>query len=81
MTREEFITWAIGHKWIADKFGHFQKEILMTTTPPEIKKYRIKLSSISARHEVKSSVGWVRLRSGYFKNLSINEKGQLIGMK
>lgn len=74
MKRDSFIAWATNTDgWQADRYGHLQKEI-------DGKQYRFKLSSISARYEVKTGSGWVRIRSGYYSKLSINADGKLIGM-
>jgi hypothetical protein len=74
MTRDQFITWAESQGWKKDRFGHLQK------TRGAGEQYRFKLSRITVRYEVKSTSGWVRLRSGYFSKLSI-EDGQLKGLQ
>ena len=73
MTKDELITWAKSNGWTEDRFGHLQKT-------NGTSRYRLKLSSIAARYEVKSSAGWLRLRSGYYKNLNITADGKLGGM-
>ena len=73
VTKNELITWAKGNGWTEDRFGHLQK-----TNGPS--RYRLKLSSIAARYEVKTDHGWVRLWSGYYKNLSVSPDGKLVGM-
>jgi len=73
MTKDELITWAKANGWTEDRFGHLQKT-------NGTSRYRLKLSSIAARYEVKSSAGWLRLRSGYYKNLNITADGKLGGM-
>ena len=76
MTREELITWATANGWKRDRFGHLQKE-----EHEGLRCYRLKLSRIAVRYEVKSHAGWVRVRSAYYKNLSITADGKLAGMK
>lgn len=77
MTKQEFINWAKSRGWREDKFGHLQKET-------DGKQYRFKVSKIAVRYEIKSmgkDVGWIRLRSGYFKDLSFTPDGKLSGVK
>jgi hypothetical protein len=74
MTRDELITWATRHGWKRDRWGHLQKESENGT-------YRLKLSRIAARHEVKTPFGWHRVTSGYYKDLTIAADGKLAGMK
>lgn len=76
MTRDELIQWATRNGWELDRWGHLQK-----TEHNGLRHYRIKLSRIDARFEVKSAHGWVRVRSGYLKDLSITADGKLAGMK
>ena len=73
MKKEQFIEWAQSHGWQLDRFGHLKKD-------QDGKTYRYKLSRIAVRYEVKSSAGWVRLKSGYFSKLSITDEGKLAGM-
>jgi len=73
MKKEQFIAWAESQGWKLDRFGHLKKE-------ENDKIYRFKLSRVAARYEVKSSAGWVRIRSGYFSKLSISDEGRLIGL-
>ena len=84
MTRQQFVDWAKSKGWQEDNFGHLQKQT-------DGKQYRFKISSISIRYEVKVNYDatdytkahsdWLRLRSGYFKDLSITEDGKLSGLK
>ena len=81
MTRDELITWAKANGWREDRYGHLQRTTCMPEgCPREQKTYRLKLSSIAVRYEVKSAASWVRLRSGYYKNLNITADGKLAGM-
>ena len=73
MTKDELITWAKSNGFTEDRFGHLQKT-------NGTSRYRLKLSSIAARYEVKTSAGWLRLRSGYYKNINITADGKLGGM-
>lgn len=77
MTKQQFIYWAKSKGWKEDKFGHLRTEK---------GEHRFKLSSIAVRYErqVTFSDGkheWVRIMSGYYKDLSINSEDKLSGMK
>jgi hypothetical protein len=78
LTRDDIIKWAIEHGYTSDKFGHYQRTAKDRTI-------RLKLSNIAMRYEVKSYIvdhnEWIRLQSGYYKDLNINSKGQLAGLK
>jgi hypothetical protein len=76
MTRDELIQWATRNGWKLDRWGHLQK-----VEHEGLRRYRIKLSRIAARFEVKTVHGWVRVRSGYLKDLSITADGKLAGMR
>lgn len=76
MTRDELIQWATRNGWKLDRFGHLQK-----SNDGGSRRYRLKLSRIAARYEVKTPFGWARLRSGYYKDLSITADGKIAGMK
>ena len=77
MTREAFISWATARGWKQDRFGHLQRSI---GPDPGAGQYRMKLSRLAARYETKSEYGWVRLRSAYYKDLSLTADGKLAGM-
>jgi hypothetical protein len=83
MTKQELINWLISKGYTKDNYGHYQ-----VTRNGE--KIRVKIQATSARYEKqinlptydgKSEHEWLRIRSGYYKDLSINDKGQLSGMK
>ena len=86
MKREEFIQW-LHKKGYKDErgWGRYRKE------SNNGRVYAFKVSKIAARYEAQvvypkskyspRSVSWIRLASGYFKDLSINEKDQISGMK
>lgn len=76
ITREQLTEWAIQNGWELDRFGHLQK-----VEHEGLRHYRLKLSRIAVRSEVKSHAGWVRVRSGYFKDLTITAGGKLAGLK
>ena len=79
MTRPEFVAWAQAHGWVMDRFGHLQK----TSEGRDMSQhqYRYKLSRVAVRKEVKTGSGqWVRIVSGYYSALSVNEDGKLVGM-
>lgn len=84
LTKEQFETWAVGHGYTKDRHGHFQK------LAENGKKYRYKIQAHSVRFEVQvlheagpyspASKSWVRMRSAYFKDLSLTEDGKLKGL-
>ena len=76
VTREQLIEWATANGWELDRFGHLEK-----VEHEGLRHYRLKLSRIAARFETKTAHGWVRVRSGYYKDLSITADGKLAGMK
>jgi len=84
LTKKDIINWATQRGWRLDKYGHLQKKI-------DGKECRIKLSNTALRYEVKvhypggtyskPSSEWMRLRSGYYKDLSITPEGKLAGLR
>lgn len=74
LTKQQIIDWATSKDWKLDKWGHLQKEVNGAM-------YRLKLSDIAVRNEVKTPSGWQRLWSGYLKDLSISTEGKLVGLK
>jgi hypothetical protein len=85
MTKQELIEWALRHGYTKDKYGHLQKTRDNVT-------HRLKLQATSARIERQlvfehnmfrdRRTEWYRIRSGYYKNLSINpENDKLVGMR
>lgn len=79
MTKQELEQWLIRHNFKLDKFGHYQKQNSNGDT------IRIKLSSVSARYEKKARIcdhnEWIRMQSGYFKDLSLSPEDKLRGMR
>jgi len=78
MTKQELENWLISKGYSKDKFGHYQKTIQGTTV-------RYKMQPFSVRYERQAYIvdhnEWLRLASGYYKNLSITPGGKLSGMK
>lgn len=70
MTRDEVIAWATSRGYQPDRWGHLHKG-----------NYRLKLSRIALRHERRTGVGWVRVSSAYYKDLSLTPEGKLAGLK
>lgn len=56
-----------------DRWGHYKKISGEKT-------YRFKVSKNVLRYEVKSAYGWVRLASGYWKDITIKDN-KLVGLK
>lgn len=79
MTKVELIDWALNRGWWQDKYGHLQKQI-------NDKQYRLKLSTTAVRYEVRvkydsGGSSWVRLSSGYYKDLSVSDDNKLVGLR
>ena len=84
VTRKQLEQWAERHGFRKDRWNHYQKS-------QGDREYRLKLSSIAVRYEVKlhheggrysgPSTEWMRLRSGYFKNVSIGLEDKLSGLR
>jgi hypothetical protein len=85
MTKDELIEWLKGKGYQKDTYGHYQKK------DDKGNVHRYKIQDISVRYETQINISdpysnrpkheWVRLLSGYYKNLSLNEKNQLVGLK
>jgi hypothetical protein len=78
ITINEFEQWVLRHGYKKDKFGHWQKTTEIGA------EYRWKLSRVMARHEIKvkhidGSNEWVRISSGYLKNLEIRPDDKIKG--
>jgi hypothetical protein len=78
MTKQEFIDYLKTRGWKEDQWGHYKKE--KHYIAGEQKTYRYKIGKLATRYEVKTSMGWVKILSGYYKNMRINEKGQIYGL-
>jgi len=75
MNRSEFEAWCVRHDYKRDAYGHYQKIDRSGSVR------RMKLSKVAARNEVKHGTGWLRITSGYYSSLTLNERDQLVGMK
>ena len=82
MTKDQFTQWAISKGWQFDKYGHLQRQ---HESRGVMETYRYKLNAYSVRREVKSVIGdrneWIRLKSAYYKNLSITPEGKISGFR
>jgi len=77
LTKQQVIDWAKRHDYESDSYGHLQK-----TKGDD--KYRLKLQATSVRLEKRLDLKpaeWLRIRSGYYKNLSITEEDKIRGLK
>jgi hypothetical protein len=80
VTKQEFIEWAKSKGWIPDKYGHLQKEL----ESGALLRFKIQANSVRYERKLKFTDGgseWRRVRSGYFKDLSIGEDGKLRGLR
>ena len=73
VNKDALIEWAKHRGWRLDAWGHLQKSA-------DGKQYRLKLSRIAARYEVKTSSGWMRVRSAYYSQITITPEGKLAGL-
>lgn len=83
MTGQEFMDWAKSKGWEEDRFGHLR---ISRAPDGELRLYRFKISKIAVRYEIQvvyddGKKDWLRLRSGYLKDLEIDENGRLRGLK
>jgi hypothetical protein len=69
VTKQILEAWAKSKGWSEDRWGHLRKS-----------SYRIKLSRIAARYELRSPSGWIRLRSAYYHSIEITPEGKLKGL-
>lgn len=74
ISRDELIAWATRNGWQLDRWGHLKKQL------PGGPMHRLKLSRVAARHEFQTPYGWVRLASGYYRDLRITADDKLGGM-
>lgn len=80
MTRAEIIEFLERKGWVRIGQGvHLYKEV------KEVE-YRMKIGKLSLRYERRvrhegKGFGWMRLRSGYYKDLHISRVDKLSGMK
>lgn len=79
ITKKQFIEWAIENGWEQDRFGNMQKEV-SGTAEFTIQRFRLKFTKLVVRKEVRSGERWIRLKSGYFGEMTITD-GRLEGMK
>lgn len=78
MKRQELENWLIGKGYTKDIFGHYQRTIGNETV-------RFKMQATSVRYERGAKIvdhsEWLRLASGYYKDLNITEDDKLRGTK
>lgn len=80
MTKQEFCDWAARNGWQKDSYGHFHKEG---------RRFKIQVNSVrlersyqsTATEYCRSEKKWVKVRGVYFKDLSVNSEGKLVGLK
>ena len=71
----EIQAWALEHGYTQDRYGNLKKE-------HGGKQYRLKIQAVSVRYEVRTESGdWVRIRGGYFKDITITPEGKIAGMR
>lgn len=75
---EDLESWMTRHGYKEDKYGNYIKTV-------EDRVYRMKFNKTSLRYEGKvfhadGTTSWVRLRTGYYSQMSINSGDQLVGL-
>jgi len=90
-TKQQIIDWAMDRGWKLDKWGHLQKKIgdkeyrfklSNTAMRYEVKiHYPETIMPSTGMVFGRASSGWLRLRSGYYKDLYITSEGKLSGLK
>jgi hypothetical protein len=95
MTKEQFIEWIqVQEGWREDPWGHYQRDLRVKGAfgVEELKTFRFKIGDLGVRYEVKikfpkgvdllaEHAEWLRLKSGYYKNLNVTPEGKLRGLK
>lgn len=80
MTKQDLENWLVSRGYSKDKYGNYQKN-------KDGKVYRYKLQATSVRYEVQITLTdwndkpkheWLRIKSGYYKNLSLNPETKLL---
>jgi hypothetical protein len=79
MKQDQIESFLIEADWIKDRWGHFQKPILRkyrTETVAAYRDFRIKIQANSCRLEIRNQENheWIRITSGFFKDITIVEK-------
>jgi len=84
MQKAELENFLTRKGWTKDRFGHYQKEV-------NGRKVRFKLQANSARYERQIHIPadrysparneWIRVSSGYYKDLTITAEDKLAGLK
>lgn len=82
MKRDEFIDWAmsLGYKDFSHKLS---KNLVLKKDKDDTSRYTVSDRNVRREKQIVMSDGrkeWIRVRSGYLKNLSINEEGKLAGL-
>jgi len=85
LTKELLGNWLFDKGYKRDKFGHYTR----TAVDPHLEggsvTTRFKMRANSVRYEKQCKIvdhnEWIRLASGYYKNISITSEGKLAGMK
>ena len=86
LTKDLLGNWLLEKGYTKDEFGHYTRTTVNEThLEGDSVTTRFKLQSNSVRYEKQVKIvdhnEWVRLASGYYKNLSITPEGKLAGMK
>ena len=85
LTKELLGNWLFDKGYKRDKFGHYTRTVVDPHLEGGSITTRFKMQANSVRYEKQIYIvdknQWMRLASGYYKNISITEEGKLAGMK
>lgn len=79
LTKDLLGNWLSDKGYSRDKFGHYQK----TSDKGTVTRFKMQANSVRYEKQVKivDHNEWMKLASGYYKNLSITPEGKLSGMR
>ena len=85
LTKELLGNWLFDKGYKRDKFGHYTRTVVHHHLEGGSITTRFKMQPNSVRYEKQAMIvdhnEWIRLASGYYKNISITSEGILTGMK
>ena len=85
LTKDLLGNWLYDQGYTRDKFGHYIRTSVDVHLEGGSITTRFKMQANSVRYEKQVKIvdhnEWMKLASGYYKNLSITPEGKLAGMK
>lgn len=87
LNKEQFKQWAMSRGYEENRFGHMVKTI--ADKNGQLKECRFKINAYSVRKEIacnhehaekwQPKKSWVRLKTAYFKNMTITQDNKITG--